>query len=45
MKYLLDELGWAGQENIWLLVMAHRTRCALSSAKFNNVIKLHLLKL
>ena len=30
IKCLLTELGWAGQQNIWPSVMAHRPRCAQS---------------
>ena len=29
-KYLLTEFGWAGQENIWLSVMAHGPHCSQS---------------
>ena len=30
INYLLTKLGWAGWENIWVSIMAHRPRCARS---------------
>ena len=28
IKHLLTESGWAGQDNIWLLVIVHGPSCA-----------------